>query len=399
MASVVAAWPTVALGEVLISVSRPVRVDAAQMYSLLGMRWYAGGLYIKERKLGAQIQADTLYEVRQGDFVYNRLFAWKGSFGIADGAVDGCFVSNEFPCFHVDEARTHPGFLRWYFTQANVWDFVQGQSSGSTPTSRLRLKEPQFLALQIPLPPLDEQRRIVARIEALAARIAEARGLRREAMAEAETLMDAVRASCFSPDATAVEVGDVVTVIDPNPSHRYPIYSENGVPMVSSSEFVGEDGIDWSRAKRVPESFFHDTLGRFGVGGGDIIFSRKGKVGYARLHPHDVKLAMTHTLCVIQPDRTRLDERYLLHFARSRPFLDYLEGTMNPNLGVPTLGLGVIRSACLPVPHIAEQQEVAKRLDDVQKHVDALTQFQQETQSELDALLPSVLDKAFRGEL
>lgn len=72
---------------------------------------------------------------------------------------------------------------------------------------------------------------------------------------------------------------------------------------------------------------------------------------------------------------------------------------MNPNLGVPTLGLGVIRSARLRVPALTEQEEVAKSLDGMQTYVDALKLLHQETQTELDALLPSVLDKAFRGEL
>ena len=43
--------------------------------------------------------------------------------------------------------------------------------------------------MEIPLPPLDEQRRIVARIEDLAGKIEEARGLRRQAVEEAEALV------------------------------------------------------------------------------------------------------------------------------------------------------------------------------------------------------------------
>jgi hypothetical protein len=54
----------------------------------------------------------------------------------------------------------------------------------------VRPKNP--LAATIPLPPLDEQRRIVARIEALATRIEQARGLRRKAMAEADRLLIAM---------------------------------------------------------------------------------------------------------------------------------------------------------------------------------------------------------------
>jgi len=53
----------------------------------------------------------------------------------------------------------------------------------------------------------------------------------------------------------------------------------------------------------------------------------------------------------------------------------------------------------VPVPPISEQQRVVGELGALQAEVDALRHLQAETSAELDALLPSVLDKAFKGEL
>src|SRR5207245_7256935 len=63
------------LGEILTPVSRREAVDPEGTYCLLGARWYAKGLYVKDTKLGSQIQARDVYKVHKGDFVYNRLFA------------------------------------------------------------------------------------------------------------------------------------------------------------------------------------------------------------------------------------------------------------------------------------------------------------------------------------
>src|SRR5437870_12814233 len=104
-------WPMVPLGDVLDPISRPERVQTGKTYRLLGARWYAGGLYIKDTCDGAEIRADKVYRVERGDFVYNRLFAWKGSFAVADESVSGCYVSNEFPCFHSKPDRIDPQFL------------------------------------------------------------------------------------------------------------------------------------------------------------------------------------------------------------------------------------------------------------------------------------------------
>ena len=70
------AWPMVLLEEVLMTVSRGEKVDPNKKYDLLGAHWYAMGLYIKETKSGSQIRVSKLYRVKEGDFVYNRLFAW-----------------------------------------------------------------------------------------------------------------------------------------------------------------------------------------------------------------------------------------------------------------------------------------------------------------------------------
>ena len=65
----------------------------------------------------------------------------------------------------------------------------------------------------------------------------------------------------------------------------------------------------------------------------------------------------------------------------------------------PKLALKRIRSTRLPLPPLPEQHSIVAYLDALQTQVDELTSLQDATQAELDALLPSVLDRAFRGEL
>jgi type I restriction enzyme, S subunit len=108
---------------------------------------------------------------------------------------------------------------------------------------------------------------------------------------------------------------------------------------------------------------------------------------------------MTHTLCVLKPDRQQISPRYLLHYARSPLFLEGLLGTMNPNVGVPTLGLQVIRNATIPLGTIAEQRRITNRLDSVLSCVRILKDMRSETAAKLDALLPSILDTVFRAEI
>ena len=53
----------------------------------------------------------------------------------------------------------------------------------------------------------------------------------------------------------------------------------------------------------------------------------------------------------------------------------------------------------VPIAPLPEQRRIAAELDSLQAEVDGLKQLQAETSAELDALLPAILDRAFKGEL
>jgi restriction endonuclease S subunit len=85
---------------------------------------------------------------------------------------DEAIVTNDFPVFNVVENRLLPTYLGWMCRTASFVEECKRASEGTT--NRVRLQEDKFLAREIPLPPLAEQRRVVARIEELAAQIHEA---------------------------------------------------------------------------------------------------------------------------------------------------------------------------------------------------------------------------------
>ena len=56
-------------------------------------------------------------------------------------------------------------------------------------------------------------------------------------------------------------------------------------------------------------------------------------------------------------------------------------------------------SKLVPVLPLPEQRRIVAYLDDLQAKVDVLRRLQAETGAELDAIMPAVLDRAFKGEL
>lgn len=185
-------WPETKFEKILTEISRPETPIADLEYRLLGMRWYGGGLFEKERRKGKDIRATKIYRVEKGDLIYNRLFAWKGSFGIAKATDAGAYVSNEFPCFIINK-EVLPEFLNFYMSRSSFWQDVEALSTGASRQSRLRLKQERFLSMKIPLPNILEQQRIVE----MAKKVESAIELHRRVGVELEHLKAAVLDQAF----------------------------------------------------------------------------------------------------------------------------------------------------------------------------------------------------------
>jgi len=406
MTNTVNNWPLIPAGEVLVPVSRPEKVDSSETYRILGAHWYAHGLYVKDVLPGLAIRAGEVYRVEKGDFVYNRLFGWKGSFAIASNEHAGCYVSNEFPCFTVRPDRADSRYIWRYFSRTSVWDEVLSLSAGGTPTSRNRLKENELLSMKIPLPPVEEQRRIVARIEELADKIAEARELRQLATADAGQLYRKQLAVSMEPgrrDWTRETVADVIISMDAGWSPQCDDLParEGGWGVLKTTS------VQWCEFRPNENKALPTTLQpvpELAVREGDVLVTRAGplkRVGVvAAVRKSEPRLTISDKLIRLRPDSRKIEPRFL-ELALAAPFSQ--EHLINRKTGLAdaqvNISQAIIRATPIAYPSLPEQRRLAAYLDDLKQKTDSLKDLQSETSTELDALMPSILDKAFRGEL
>jgi restriction endonuclease S subunit len=141
-------------------IRREEKIDPDKEYKILGLRLEGRGLFLREQKFGREIKADRLFQVKKGDFIYSRLFGWRGAFDIVSEQFDNCYVSSEFPTFILDQKQVEPEYLLKYFLLPSVLKKVEILCTGTTKASRNRFKEDKFLSFEIVLPLLNEQVRI-----------------------------------------------------------------------------------------------------------------------------------------------------------------------------------------------------------------------------------------------
>jgi type I restriction enzyme S subunit len=396
-------WPTVRLGEVLTPTVRGESVDASKEYRLLGIRLDGQGPFLRETVMGTQTSATKLFRVAENDFIYSRLFACRGAFGVISKELDGCFVSSEFPAFIPVPGKIDVEYLKYWFRLPSVIATVDADCSGSTPLTRNRFKENFFLALEFPLPPLAEQRRVVARIEALAAQIHEARTLRHQAAEEAEALIRVHRSRLIqdNPSANRVRFEELATEtqlgLDRGTSQQSPEYPTAYLKM---NNITSRGTTDLAGVTRVHAS--DEEIKKYALKTGDFLFNTRNSfelVGKTAIWEcADEPFVFNNNIMRIR-FRDDVEPRFVNAAFISPVVADQLLQFKKQTTSVCALYWKNLKEVLVPVPPLAEQRRIVAELDALQAEVDTLKRLQAETAAELDALLPALLDRAFKGEL
>ena len=199
-------FPVVALGEVVRQRKEFIHIDDMETYKRCRVQLHAKGIVLRDIVSGAAIKTKKQQVCRAGEFLVAEIDAKVGGFGIVPDELDGAIVSSHYFLFEFDNTALDKRFLDFFIRTPNFREQVKAQ--GSTNYAAIRPKH--VLGYKIPLPPLEEQRRIVARIEELAAKIEEARRLRRLAVEEVEALLASASDEAFKLQSswTEARVGD-----------------------------------------------------------------------------------------------------------------------------------------------------------------------------------------------
>src|SRR5688500_4798805 len=268
-------WQTVQLGDVLKRVKSELAIDDSVTYKQVTVRLWNKGVILRGEQEGADIKTKRQFYVKTGQLLMSRIDVRNGAIGLVPKELDGAIVSNDFWVYDFDEDQLYPEFLALYVKTPGFIEDANRTSSGTT--KRIRAEETAFLNINIPLPPLAEQRRIVTHIESLAARVNEAQRLREEAEVEAESLersyIDKIYKSSVANFGTSefANVSDTITDGD----HITPRFSDSGVKFI----FVGNVSsgfLHFRNCKYVEPEYYAKIRPQRKAQIGDILYSAVG---------------------------------------------------------------------------------------------------------------------------
>jgi len=130
-----------------------------------------------------------------------------------------------------------------------------------------------------------------------------------------------------------------------------------------------------------------------------VLVREGGGTGKCALVIPGQRFSLGQRVMMLRPDPKKIISGFLLHQLLSPLVQEEQIGPMTKGSASPHLNIAALKRFTLRLPHLPEQRRIVSHLDELRAGADRLRLLQTETAAELDALMPAILDRAFKGEL
>jgi type I restriction enzyme S subunit len=169
-------WPSASLDAVLRRVKDGILIRDNETYARLTIRLNGKGIVQRDRVSGGEIGTKRQFVARTGQLVLSKIDARNGAFGVLPQDCDNAIITGNFWAFDPNPEMVMPEYLAFLTTTPLFVEFCVRASEGTT--NRRYLQEDEFLAQEILLPPLAEQKRLVGILSQISDKILDVRKTR-----------------------------------------------------------------------------------------------------------------------------------------------------------------------------------------------------------------------------
>lgn len=344
-----------------------------------------------------RIAADEMpkYRLKTNDIVFARTGATTGKSFLIEEAPEAVFASYLIR-LRLQNGRLLPKFVSFFFQSNTYWKSVR---EGSTGSAQGGFNATKLGGLTIPIPPIPEQRRIVAVLDKAFAAIATAKANTEKNLQNARALLQSELDTIFQPKNghwTEAAIGEHVRFID----------YRGRTPKKTT------DGIRLFTAKNVKMGYLQDTPAEFIAPGaykgwmtrgiprrGDVLFTTEAPLANVCQLDTDDRVAFAQRIIIMQPDPEHLDSTFLKYLLLSPPVQKRIR---EKGTGATVQGIKARLLKGVPIAfprELTAQREIVNRLDEVATAGKALENTALAKVAHLEELKKSLLQRAFSGTL
>ena len=310
----------------------------------------------------AGLDVDERHLIDNGDV----LFSWSATLAVMKWN-RGPAILNQ----HIFKVIEKPGIDKDFLVQLlrNSIDELAEHSHGST---MKHIKKGVLNQFQVPVPPLPEQKKIADilgsvddAIQATQAVIEQTRKVKQGLLRE---LVSQHIPTSGADEQCLVRLSEVTTKITDG-DHKTPMRSDSGFPLLGARN-VQNGRLDLSVLDYVGEAEYARMIKRCHPEPDDILLSCSGTIGRVCQVPLDLKVALVRSVALVKPDTMKCRARFL-YWTLQSPQLQEQMVLGQKKLAQANLFQSAISNLVLPLPSLADQDEICRILDAVLAHENA----------------------------
>ena len=309
----------------------------------------------------------------------------------------------------------------------------------ATGTTFKEISKSSIRQLQIELPPLSEQKRIVVKIESILAQIDAAKERLERLVSQTKSvsgslnvLRSSVLKQAFEGRLVPQDPRDESTEVLMSKRHKNSkilVFEKNGLPKgwvwtsldqiclkindgTHSSPPNNKDGdvpyvtaknvrpqkIDLTNATYVTKEIHKVIYSRCNPEKGDVLYTKDGSIGYAAVNEFDFEFSLLSSVSLLKPMKDVVNSHYLSNYLNSpqnfNKIMKKITGT-----ALRRIILERIKEIQIPLCPLNEQKRIVTKIESIFAEIDAIEQYVKSTLQLLDQLKNSTLKQAFEGKL
>ena len=377
-------WPTFFLKETIEHRKEYITINDSEKYKRCRVKVHAKGIELRDEIEGALIKTKRQQLCKTNDFLVAEIDAKVGGFGIVPHFLNGAIVSSHYFLYAINHNKLNVKYLNYFIRTPFFKDQVKAQGS----TNYAAIIPHHVLNYVIPLPSLEIQNQLVKKIEFISEKINEVSRLRQGILDDAQAMLS----SAFHQIIKGAEY-QTMEKVAPIVRRKVEIeidgeYPELGVRSFGKGTFHKPvlNGIDVGTKK-----LYH-------ILPNDLVFSNvfawEGAIAVVK--KEDNSRTGSHRFITCVPKDKITTSNFLCFYFLTDEGIEKIREASPGGAGRNrTLGLKKLEQITVPIPSYDKQLW----FNSLQAKVADIKKSQADNQTELDALLPAILDKAFKGEL
>ena len=244
------------------------------------------------------------------------------------------------------------------------------------------LNKSQFSNIQVPLPPLEEQRKIAAVLDKVSDLIAK----RRQQLDKLDEMVKSRFVEMFGdvPEKEKVTMAEICKIITDG-THQPPQFTNTGIPFLFVSNIITNE-IRYDAEKFISEETYAELIKRTPIEIGDILLSTVGSYGHPAIVKADRRFCFQRHIAYLKPKSNMVKSEYLRGAILSENVQRQIDERVK-GIAQKTLNLSEIRKIKLPLPSMDLQEQFAAFVEQTEKTKTAVSKSLEKLETLKKALM------------